>query len=120
MVAFVVLYGCGQASSSVERQGKKTGAEALDTSAEGRVTVGKKIAQAELEPMGDSGTSGTAVFKEVGNLGIQVELDILGLPTKDPNAAYYAQVHEGSCSDKQGAMSARRITAPAQVSHWPL
>ena len=51
--------------------------------------------------VGDSGTSGTAVFKEVGNLGIQVELDVSGLQTKDPDAAYYAQVHEGSCSDEQ-------------------
>jgi hypothetical protein len=115
LVAFAVLYGCGQASSPVERQGKK--AERADkkeasqptsdlttqsnTSAEDGVTVGGKIAQAELEPVGDSGTNGTAVFKDVGNLGIQVELDVLGLPTKDPNAAYYAQVHEGSCSDER-------------------
>jgi hypothetical protein len=91
LVAFSVLYGCGQASSLVERQGKKAG-----------VTVGEKIAQAELKPVGDSGTSATAVFKEVGNLGIQVELDVLGLPTEDPNATYYAQVHGGSCSDERG------------------
>jgi hypothetical protein len=97
LVAFAVLHGCGQASSPVERQGKKAGAER----AEGRVTVGEKIAQAELKSVGDSGTSGTAVFKQVGDLGIQVELDVLGLPTKDPNAAYYAQVHEGSCSDER-------------------
>ena len=117
LLAFAILYGCGQASSFVERQGKKAGAERADkteaskptpdpttqsnTNAEGGVTVGEKIAQAELKSVGDSGTSGTAVFKEVGNLGIQVELDILGLPTKDPNAAYYAQVHEGSCSDER-------------------
>ena len=117
LVAFAVLYGCGQASSFVERQGKKAGAERADktktpqptpdlttqtnTPADGGVTVGEKIAQAELESVGDSGTSGTAVLKEVGNLGIQVELDVLGLPTKDPNAAYYAQVHEGSCSDER-------------------
>jgi hypothetical protein len=117
LVAIAVLYGCGQASWSVERQGKKAGAERAgmteaspptpdltnqsSTSAEGGVTVGEKIAQAELKSVGDSGTSGTAVFKEVGNLGIQVELDVLGLPTKDPNAAYYAQVHEGSCSDER-------------------
>jgi hypothetical protein len=89
LIAFAVLYGCGQASSQ------------SNTSAEGGVTVGEKIAQAELKSVGDSGTSGTAVLKEVGNLGIQVELDVLGLPTKDPNAAYYAQVHEGSCSDER-------------------
>ena len=117
LVAFVVLYGCGQASSSAERQGENAGAERADmteaspstpglttqssNSSEGGVTVGKKISQAELKSVGDSGTSGTAVLKEVGNLGIQVELDVLGLPTKDPNAAYYAQVHEGSCSDER-------------------
>jgi hypothetical protein len=89
LVAFAVLYGCGQARSQ------------SNTSTEGGITVGKKVAQAELKPVGDSGTSGTAVLKEVGNLGIQVELDVLGLPTKDPNAAYYAQVHEGSCSDER-------------------
>ena len=117
LVAFAVLYGCGQASSSVERQEKKARTKHAnkteasqptpdlstqsDASAEGGVTVGEKIAQAELESVGDSRTNGTAVFKEVGDLGIQVELDVLGLPTEDPNAAYYAQVHEGSCSDER-------------------
>jgi hypothetical protein len=89
LVAFAVLYGCGSTSSQ------------SNTSAEGGVTVGEKIARAELKSVGDSGTSGTAGFKEVGNLGIQVELDVSGLPTKDPDAAYYAQVHEGSCSDER-------------------
>jgi hypothetical protein len=98
LVAFAILYGCGQASSSVERQGKKAG-----------VTVGEKIAQAELEPVDDSGTSGTAVFKGVGNLGIQVELDVLGLPAEDPNATYYAQVHEGSCSDERGSEEHEKV-----------
>lgn len=109
LIAFAVLCACGQANSRVEKQGKKTDASqptpGLTTqsgaSAEGAVTVGEKLAQADLEPVGDSGTSGTAVFKEVGDLGIQVELDVLGLPAKDPNAAYYAQVYEGSCSDER-------------------
>ena len=102
LVAFAVLYGCGQASSPVERQGKVERADKTGASQpSGGGTVGKKIARAELKSVGDSGTSGTAVFKGVGNLGIQVELDVLGLPTKDPNADYYAQVHEGSCSDQR-------------------
>jgi hypothetical protein len=117
LVAFANLYGCGQESSTFERQGKKAETERADktaasrpardlttrsgTSTESGVTVGEKIAQAELESVGDSGTRGTAVFKEAGNLGIQVELEVLGLPTKDPNATYYAQVHEGSCSDER-------------------
>jgi hypothetical protein len=65
------------------------------------VVVGEAIARAELEPVGDSGTNGIAVLKEVGDLGVQVELDVSGLANKDPDAAYYAQVHEGSCSDQR-------------------
>ena len=118
LAAFAVLYGCGQTSSSVEKQEKKTGAEHADRTetprptrdpttqpgnpVEGGVTVGEAIARAELEPAGGSGTSGTAVLKEVGDLGVQVELDVSGLPTGAPEAAYYAQVHEGSCSDERG------------------
>ena len=116
LAAFAILYGCGQASSSVEKHGKKLGEEHADrteasqpppdptqssSSAEGGVSVGKVIAQAELEPVDDSGTNGTAVLKEVGDLGVQVELDVSGLAKKDPDAAYYAQAHEGSCSDKR-------------------
>ncbi len=118
LAAFAVLYGCGQTSSSVEKQEKKAGAEHADRTetprptrdpttqpgdpAEGGVAVGAAIARAELEPAGGSGTSGTAVLKEVGYLGVQVELDVSGLPTGAPDAAYYAQVHEGSCSDARG------------------
>jgi hypothetical protein len=114
LLAFAVLQGCGQASSLGEREGKKARTERADktgasqpapdlttqpgTPAERGITVGEKIAEAELKPAGDSDTRGTAVFKEVGSLGIQVELDVSGLPTNDPNAPYYAQVHEGSCS----------------------
>jgi len=71
------------------------------TSAEGGVSVGKAIARAELEPVDDSDTRGTAVLKEVGDLGVQVELEVSGLTQKDPDAAYYAQAHEGSCSDQR-------------------
>jgi hypothetical protein len=119
LAAFAVLYGCGQASSSVEKQENKAGVERANkleealqptpdlttlpsASAEGGVTVvGEAIAEAELRPVSHSSTSGTAVFKEVGHLGIQVELDVSGLPTKNSGAAYYAQVHEGSCSDER-------------------
>lgn len=118
LAAFAVIYGCAQAGSSVEKQEKKAGVEHAhkteapqptpetttqpNASAEGRGTpVGEAIAEAELTPVGDSGTRGTAVFKEVGNLGVQVELGVSGLPTKDQDAVYYAQVHEGSCSGKR-------------------
>jgi hypothetical protein len=117
LTAFALLYGCGQASSSVDKQEKKRGVEQANkteapqpapepttqprASSEDGVTVGEAIAEAGLRPVGDSGTRGTVVFKEVGNLGVQVELDVSGLPTKNSNADYYAQVHEGSCSDER-------------------
>ena len=99
LVAFAVFCGCGQKSASVERQGEKL--TKPSASADGGTSVGEKLAQAKLEPVSDSGTSGTAVFKEVGNLGVQAEIHVSGLPTKDPNATYFAQVHEGSCSHER-------------------
>jgi hypothetical protein len=119
LTTFAVLapLGCAQASSSVEKQEKQAGLEHTGTteasrttpeattqsgaSSEGGVAVGEAIAEADLKPVGDSGVSGTATFKEVGSLGVQVELAISGLPTKDRDATYYAQVHEGSCSDER-------------------
>jgi hypothetical protein len=119
LAAFAVLapFGCGQASSSVEKRERQAGLEHAGTteasrttpettaqssaSSGGGVAVGKAIAEAELKPVGDSGVSGNVVFKEVGSLGVQVEIEVSGLPTKDPDAAYYAQVHEGSCSDER-------------------
>jgi hypothetical protein len=130
LAAFTVLYGCAQvSSSSVEKQEKQGGVEqatpksvteiqpvtdpvsepvpALEpthqpnSSSEGGGTVGEPIAQAELRPVDDSGVSGTAVFKEVSNLGVQVDLELSGLSApedyEEPKP-YFAQVHEGSCA----------------------
>ncbi len=115
LIAVAVVYGCGQASSSVEKQERKRGVEQANkteapqpspepatqpsASSEGGDIVGEAAAEAELRPVGDSGTRGAVVFKEVGRLGVQVELDVSGLPAKNSNAAYFAQVHEGSCSN---------------------
>ncbi len=113
LAAFATLYACGQANLSAEKREKKSEGEHAGrteasesttqsgASAKGGVIVGGAIARAELEPAGDSGTSGTAVLKEVGDLGVQVELEVSGLATRDPDATYYAQAHEGSCSDQQ-------------------
>jgi len=117
LVAVAVLYSCGQANSSVEKQAKKRGVEQANkteapqpapepntrpgASSEDGVSVGEVIAEAVLRPMGDSGTRGTVAFKEVGDLGVQVDLNVSGLPAKNPDATYYAQVHEGSCSDER-------------------
>lgn len=115
LIAVAVVYGCGQAGSSVEKQERKRGVEQANkteapqpepatqpsASSEGGVIVGEAVAEAELRPVGDSGTRGAVVFKEVGRLGVQVELDVSGLPANNTNAAYFAQVHEGSCSNER-------------------
>ena len=98
-----VVYGCGQASSPAERQerveAQKAAAETTTPSA-GGTAVGPVFAKVDLEPVGDSGTRGTAVFKKVGDLGVQVELAASGLPK--PGADYFSQIHEGSCVGLRG------------------
>jgi hypothetical protein len=87
----ILLYGCDQASSPAERQ-----------EGGGGTPVGDAFAEAELRPVGDSGVSGNVVFKEAGSRTVVVELEVSGLPTpenpEEPKP-YFAQVHEGSCSE---------------------
>ncbi len=99
-----VAYGCGQASSPAERHeqaagAQKAAAESATPSAEGTTTVGPVFAKVDLEPVGDSATRATAVFKKVGDLGVQVELAASGLPKA--GADYFSQIHEGSCAGIQ-------------------
>jgi hypothetical protein len=101
VLSCALLAGCATAGGSSENAERGRTSSGGSSKEVGGTTVGGAIAEADLQPIGDSGTSGTAVFKEVGNLGVQVELEVSGLPTKEPNATYYAQVHEGSCSEEQ-------------------
>lgn len=98
--ALTVLYGCGQTSSPTERHEQAAGAEKAaaepHTSSASGTPVGPVFAKVDLEPVGDSGTRGTVVFKKVGDLGVQVELAASGLPK--PGADYFSQIHEGSCT----------------------
>ena len=103
LATFAVLYGCGEASSPAERQERAAGAERAaaepTTSPAGGTPVGPVFAEVDLEPVGGSSTRGTAVFKKVGDLGVQVELAASGLP--EPRAVYFSQIHEGSCAGAQ-------------------
>jgi hypothetical protein len=115
LAAFAVLYGCDKASPPAERQERDAGVEEPGSSSPpasepatpsadsaGGTPVGGAFARAELGPVGDSGVSGEAVFKEVGSLGVQVELEVSGLPApEEPEEPqpYFAQVHRGSCSE---------------------
>ena len=112
-LAVLAPIGCGQDSPPADRQEKGAGVEKPKASSAsepatpsaasaGGAAVGEAFAEAELEPVGDSGVSGTAVFKEVGSLGVQVELEVSGLPApgnSDEPKPYFAQVHGGSCSE---------------------
>ena len=115
LAAFAVLYGCDRAGPPAERQERGAGVEEPGASSPpasepatpsadsaGGTPVGGAFARAELGPLGDSGVSGDVVFKEVGSLGVQVELEVSGLPAPgDPEEPepYFAQVHGGSCSE---------------------
>jgi hypothetical protein len=115
VAAFTVLYGCGRVSSPAERQERDVGVEEPEASSppaskpttpspnsDGGTTVGDAFVEAELRPVGDSAVSGNVVFKEVGSLGVQVELEVSGLPgpgNPEEPRPYFAQVHEGSCSE---------------------
>jgi hypothetical protein len=103
-LSWILLGGCGTAggaSRPAEPEEDSGDSTTASSSSEGGTTVGAAIAEADLKPVGDSGTSGNAVFKVVGNLGVEAELDVSGLPTENSNATYYAQIHEGSCSDER-------------------
>jgi hypothetical protein len=105
----LLLVGCAAVSEGGALEGAKGGGDGegsatattnTSSPSSGETTVGPAFAEAELSPVGDSGTHGTAAFKGVGSTDVQVELDVSGLPTKDPDAVYFAQVQEGSCSDE--------------------
>jgi hypothetical protein len=98
--------GCGGASDNARanKESEETSGAANTTSLASGTPVGEVVAEVELEPVDDSGTRGTATFREVvGVQGIQVELELSGLPK--PGAAYYAQIHEGDCPNGQEGQS---------------
>jgi hypothetical protein len=98
LVVALVLVGCGEASG-----GKPSGAESEGTSSAGGPTVGEGVAKVELEPVDNFSTSGIATFEEVSDLGVEVELELEGLPKS--GVTYYAHLHKGGCVyvlDKHG------------------
>jgi putative copper export protein len=52
----------------------------------------------QLDPVGDSVTSGTATFRE-REAGLELTLTVSGLPK--PGATYSGDIHEGSCENGQ-------------------
>jgi hypothetical protein len=120
LLALLLLVGCaalgeGGASKGANGGGDEGGSATATTPSppSGETTVGPAFAEAELGPVGDSGTHASAVFKGVGSTEVQVELDVSGLPTKDLDALYFAQVHEGSCSDEPASEGHEQHNATA-------
>ncbi len=105
----VLLAGCaetGSNNSSAKERGTEAGATTSESPADGTTMGGTKVgdafAEAELAPVGDSDVSGNVIFKEVGSLGVQVELEVSGLPAPEDSEGpetYFAQVHGGYCSE---------------------
>ena len=91
LLAVLILAGCGKGG---EQGGEESEARTLPT--DGPIKGGA-VAKVELDPSGDFDTSGIAAFKEVGGSGVQVDLEVEGLPK--PGSTYYAHFHEGRCAD---------------------
>jgi hypothetical protein len=100
-----LLTGCraeghapGQASSQSEQR-HVSGTTSADATATAGTGVSPVVAEVELKPVGDSKVRGSFALRKVGDLGVQVELEVSGLP-KQPAKSYYTQeVHQGRCSE---------------------
>jgi hypothetical protein len=61
-----------------------------------------EVLEVQLDPVGDSVTSGTATFREdmaSETAGIVLKLEASGLPEDEPS--YFSQIHEGVCKSGQ-------------------
>ena len=95
-MVFVLAVGCGgtPGGSAGTTTSEGTPATAGGTTA----NYAGEVAQVGLAPVDGSGASGTATFTDVAE-GVRVDLDVRGLP--DPDAAYLAHIHPGTCADGQ-------------------
>jgi hypothetical protein len=85
LLAIFLVVGCGGGDSQGGQEGRHGGSAKLD-----------------LRPVGDSGASGTASFKDASFKdapdGVVVRLDVRGLPK--PDTTYLAHIHPGSCAEE--------------------
>ena len=95
-VLALILAACGE-SGEPDTAGSEEPSDVTttSTSTEG-TTVGGVVAEAELGPVDGFSVYGTVTFKEVDDLGVQVELNTAGW--SKPGTHYYAQIHEGDCT----------------------
>ena len=113
LVLALTLVACGE-SDEPDTAGTEESSDVTTASISTDGTaVGGVVAQVIFVPVGGSGVRGTATFKEVGDIGVQVELDTSGWPK--PGTIYYAQIHEGDCT----SVGAEGVTADPDQVHKP-
>ena len=97
-IVTLVSISCGEGkggpSDDVQRQAASHAPFAASSASD--TTQDKGVVNVELKPVGNSVTNGVAVFKNVDDVGVQVELEVAGLPK--PEETYYARVREGGCA----------------------
>jgi putative copper export protein len=76
-----------------------------------------EVLEVELDPVGDSVTSGTATFRERFG-GVELTLEAAGLPK--PGASYFSQIHEGACGSGQQGRDAGPEYAEVSRSASPV
>jgi hypothetical protein len=84
-IIFFLLAGCGGSGSQAEQEGDHA--------------HHSHSASLALHPVGDSGVSGTATFKDLQEDGVIVKLELRGLAK--PNTLYLAHIHPGSCAQEE-------------------
>ena len=86
LLAIFLVIGCGGGGSQGEQEERHT----------------SRAAKLDLRPVGDSGASGTASFKDASFEdapdGVVVGLDVRGLPK--PDTTYLAHIHPGTCAEE--------------------
>ena len=85
----LLLVGCGQ-EEPVEKAEEEAGVEEV-------ADEGGAVTEVELEPMDNSGASGTAAFSETPE-GVEVAFSVRGLP--EPGATYLSHIHPGTCAEE--------------------
>jgi hypothetical protein len=79
--AIFLVVGCGGGDSQGEQEDHQA----------------SSATKLDLRPVGDSGASGTASFKDSPD-GVVVRLDVRGLPK--PDTSYLAHIHPGTCAEE--------------------
>jgi hypothetical protein len=95
----LVLAGCGGSVGGTQgTEDTSSGVPGERGVTSGRTAADIVDAEVRLEPVDDSGVSGSAIFTQMPER-VEVGLQVSGLP--EPEASYRAHLHAGTCGEKQ-------------------